>query len=385
MTALQYRRVRGANSEDIELNIDAPGSVRLEKRGDVFTLFLSLHGEPPHQVGASVTLHLQEPYYVGLGAVSHDVSTTDTVSFAHVALESLRPPPQRLTLFSTLQTVQIEDQFRRAMVIRTVPAFMQSAHWAPDRKSVLVHEEGRILRIPYLTPDAGGTPQSIGTGMLTDCSGNFGLSPDGQSLAVSCVAAQGGLHQVYVLPASGGDAPRAVTAGARASFFHAWSPDSRTVAFTRGSADKADIFIVPAAGGTEVRLTSDTLNDGPDYSPDGKYIYFDSSRSGTLQIWRMLPDGSLPEQLTDDEHSNHSPHVSPDGRTVAFLSQPAGAGAGIAATALKVMGLGDGLIRTVAEFRGNRGSLSMYGWGDANHVAFVSYQRLPAPGGAAGR
>jgi TolB protein len=42
VTALQYRRERGANSEDIELNIDAPQMVRIEKRGDTFTLYLSM-------------------------------------------------------------------------------------------------------------------------------------------------------------------------------------------------------------------------------------------------------------------------------------------------------------------------------------------------------
>ncbi len=55
MTALQYRRALGANTEDIELNIDSPQTVRVEKRGDTFTLFLSMKGERPHQVGASVT------------------------------------------------------------------------------------------------------------------------------------------------------------------------------------------------------------------------------------------------------------------------------------------------------------------------------------------
>ena len=104
--------------------------------------------------------------------------------------------------------------------------------------------------------------------------------------------------------------------------FHAWAPDSQTIAFTRGSADKADIFTVPVDGGTAVRLTNDTVNDGPDYTPDGKFIYFDSARSGLLQIWRMKPDGTGAEQITDDAHNNSSPHVSPDGKSVAFLSQP---------------------------------------------------------------
>jgi TolB protein len=385
LTALQYRRERGANSQDIELNIDAPRTLRLEKRGDTITLLLSMKGEPLHQVGTSIRLHFKEPFYVGLGVVSHEVDTTDKVEFSHVTLQPLAPTPTGtpLALYSTLQTVQIEDQFRRAMMIRSVPAYMQSPNWAPDGKSIYVHEEGRIVKIPYLTPEAGGTPQPIDTGTLVDCSGNFGLSPDGQWLAVSCAQSKGAPHQVFLLPASGGGTPRSVTAGATPSYFHAWAPDSQRIAFTRGSADRADIFSIGAAGGTEVRLTSDTVNDGPDYCPDGKFIYFDSSRSGTTQIWRMKPDGSAAEQITDDDNINSSPHVSRDGKTLAFLSQPPPAAAGIGDAAIKVIDFHDGMIRTVTSFQGDRGSFQMYGWGDSNHLAFVSYQKLPASNAAA--
>jgi TolB protein len=302
------------------------------------------------------------------------------VEFSHVTLQAapVLTNDVRLTLYSTLQTVGIEDQFRRAMVVRSVPAFLQSPNWAPGGKSIYVYENAQVTKIPYLDPPAGGEPQAVDTGKLVGCGGNFGLSPDGKSLAITCAKDKGSLHHVFVLPASGGGTPRQVTEGPVPSYFHAWSPDSKTIAFTRGSASKADIFTVPAAGGAEVRLTSDTVNDGPDYTPDGKLIYFDSMRSGTLQIWRMRADGSGAEQITDDGNINHSPHVSPDGKTVAFLSQPVLAGPGIGAATIKVIDAPNGLIRTVASFQGNRNSFSTYTWGDRNHVAFVSYQELPA-------
>jgi len=380
LTALQYRTERGANTQDIELNIPAPRTVRLEKRGDTFTLLLSMKGEPLHPAGASVQLHLQAPFYVGIGAVSHDVATTDKVQFSRVSLQALSPLPreEKPTLYSTLQTLQTDDQFRRAMLIRSVAGYIESPNWAPDRKSIYVHEDGRVIKIPYLTPEAGGTPQPIEVGALVDCSGNFGLSPDGRWLAVSCAETKGGRHQVYIVPAGGGSSPRKLTQGAIQSFFHAWAPDSRTVAFTRGNAGKTDIFTIPLEGGWEARLTSDTLNDGPDYSPDGKLIYFDSARSGTTQIWRMGPDGSAAEQLTDDLRINSSPHVSPDGKSVAFLSQPLESDQSIGDAELKVFNISDGSIRTIAQFHGNRGSFSMYGWGDAKHLAFVSYHLVHA-------
>ena len=350
MTALQFRREPGANTEDIELNIDAPRTVRIEKRGDTFTLYLSMQGEPLHQVGASVTLHMEEPFYVGLGAVSHEINTTDKVEFANVTVG--QPGRGAATQrYSTLRTLQVDDQFRRAVVVRSVPAYMQSANWTSDGKTLYFHEDGQIKRMPA----AGGEPASVALGGLHDCSGNFGLSPDVKTLAVSCA------HDLYVVIDG---KPRRLTQG----YFHAWSPDSQTIAFTRGSADKADIFTIPAAGGAETRLTSDTINDGPDYSPDGKYLYFDSSRSGSIQIWRMKPDGTEAEQVTADDNTNSSPHVSPDGKSVAFLSEAP------SQASLKI--LSDGLIRTVATFEGDRGSFSMYGWGDHNHLAFISYQTL---------
>ena len=379
MTALQYRRARGANTQDIELNIDAPSMVRIEKRGDLFTLWLSTAGEPLHQVGASIKLHLQAPYYVGLGALSHDVTTSDRVQFSQVSLQPLDPAPATgpLALNSTLQTLQTDDQFRRATIIRSAPGYMQSANWAPDGKSIYVYEDGHIVAI-RLTPAGGAAPQPLDMGGLVGCSGNFGLSPGGKWLAVSCAAVKGALHQVYLLPAQGGGAPRPVTIGPVASYFHAWSPDSQTIAFTRGSASKADIFTIPAQGGPERRLTQDTVDDGPDFTPDGKFIYFDSARSGSLQIWRMKPDGSAAEQITDDDYLNTSPHVSPDGKSVAFLSQPAAGGEGRGDAVLRIISSDNGLIRTLTDFQGDRGSFSMYGWGDANHLAFVSYEMRPA-------
>jgi catechol 2,3-dioxygenase-like lactoylglutathione lyase family enzyme len=384
LTALQYRRERGANTQDIEINTAAFRTVRLEKRGDVFTLWVSSKGEPLHPLGASIKLHLKEPFYVGLGAVSHDVNTTDKVEFAQVSLQPPSPVARDAEpiLHSALQTLSIQDQFRRAMMIRTAPGRLRSPNWAPDRKSIYVHEDGRLRKIPYLTPDAGGVPQDIPVGTLVDCSGNFGLSPDGKYLAVTCAETKGGRHEVHVLPAGGSDTPRKLTHSASGSFFHAWAPDSQTIAFTRGSAGKADLFTIPLAGGAETRLTSDTLNDGPDYTPDGKLIYFDSSRSGSTQIWRMKSDGTGAEQVTDDDAVNSSPHVSPDGKFVAFLSQPADSDQGITDATLKVMSLGDGMIRPIVDFQGNRDSFSMYGWGDGTHLAFVGYHRVAAVGSA---
>jgi TolB protein len=377
MTALQYRRERGANTESTELNIDAPRTLRLEKRGDVYTLFLSMKGEPLHPVGASVKLHLAEPFYVGLGVSSHDPATTDKIVFHNVKLEMLPPsaPPAKLVQNSTLQIIQTEDGARRAIVIATGPDRVSSPDWMRAGKALYAYREGQITRIPLLDPLNGGKLEVVDTAGLVDCAGDYGVSPDGQAMALSCAEDKGGVRNLYVLPLGG--KPRRLTQG-QPSYFHGWSADGTTLLFTRGKVAAADFFTVPAAGGAETRLTSDTRNDGPEFTPDGKYIYFDSSRSGSSQIWRMNADGTGAQQITDDGMVDQSPHVSPDGKTVAFLQMAPDGGTGLQDASIQLLSVSDGLVRTLTRFQGNRGSFTMPVWGDNNHLAFVSYQMLPA-------
>jgi Tol biopolymer transport system component len=66
-------------------------------------------------------------------------------------------------------------------------------------------------------------------------------------------------------------------------------------------------------------------DDGPDYSPDGRWIYFNSDRSGSWDIWRIPADGAgaddaKAERVTSDELEDWFPHPSPDGKWIVFLS-----------------------------------------------------------------
>lgn len=62
--------------------------VGIEKRGDQFSLFVSLQGEPMHQFGPPITLHFDEPFYVGIGFCSHLPATSDTAVVSNVVLEN---------------------------------------------------------------------------------------------------------------------------------------------------------------------------------------------------------------------------------------------------------------------------------------------------------
>ena len=62
--------------------------VGLEKHGDSFAIFVSLQGEPMHQFGPPITLHFDEPFYVGIGFCSHLPVTSDTAVVSNVLLEN---------------------------------------------------------------------------------------------------------------------------------------------------------------------------------------------------------------------------------------------------------------------------------------------------------
>jgi hypothetical protein len=60
--------------------------IGIEKHGDSVALFISLTGEPMHQFGPPMTLHFEEPFYVGIGFCSHFPDKSDTVVVGNVLL-----------------------------------------------------------------------------------------------------------------------------------------------------------------------------------------------------------------------------------------------------------------------------------------------------------
>jgi len=378
MTALQYRRTRGATTQDIELNIASPRRVRLEKRGDTITMFLSLHGEPLQQVGASIKLHLEGSFYAGIGVCSHNKDVTEKATFARVELTPLAPSsvPPTLALYSTLQTIGIEDNFRRAVVIDSERAHLEAPNWSRDGKTLIFDREGQLWKVPA----DGGTPTLLDTGAATHCTGSHGFSPDGKWLAISCAMPGKPETRVYILPSVGGE-PRLVTENPN-SYFHSWSPDGKTIAFTRPNHGAGNIYSISVDGGPETALTTGTgISDDPDYSPDGRFIYFNSDRTGSMQIWRMRPDGSEPEQLTFDEYQNWTPHPSPDGKSVLVLSydQDVKGHPANRDIALRILNVAHGQLRTLVNIVGGSGTDNTPDWApDSLHLAFVSYQMLPA-------
>jgi len=77
----------GGKSPDSLVTLHAK-RIGIEKKGDQFTLWVSEQGEPMHQYGAPITLHIAAPFYVGIGFASHLPGVAETATLSNLVLEN---------------------------------------------------------------------------------------------------------------------------------------------------------------------------------------------------------------------------------------------------------------------------------------------------------
>jgi tricorn protease len=215
------------------------------------------------------------------------------------------------------------------------------AEVSPDGKSLAIDVRGDIWTVPSekggeatrLTTNPANdfdfmwSPDSTHLAFVSDRKGNFGIytidaktkeekvisedqndenmphwSPDGKSIAFLRSGPQAGL---YVAAADGKTQPHQVAPSDGNNLFnvgitdYSWSPDSKWLAFSRRDPTNTwDVWVVPAAGGEEHNVTwYPGENVQPEWSSDGKYLVFLSSRDGQDDVY-ALP---LKKEKADDK------------------------------------------------------------------------------------
>lgn len=281
---------------------------------------------------------------------------------------------QKKDVISTLEVFNIETNQRTQIL--TEDQHFEAPNWSKDGTFFLINQDGSLYKI-YMN----GRKEKMNTGFANRCNNDHGISPDGTTLAFSHNL-EGGedgwlTSCIYTVPMVGGE-PKRVTEQVP-SFWHAWSPDGQTIAYTAQRDGRFNIFTIPVGGGNEVALTdSDVLDDGPAYSVDGEHIFYNSMQSGRMEIWRMRADGSQKEQLTDDAYSNWFAHPSPDGKYFVFISYLQDQGSAHPAmkeVVLRLYTLEDSSIRILCGLTGGQGTLNVPSWApDSKRFAFVSYR-----------
>jgi Tol biopolymer transport system component/DNA-binding winged helix-turn-helix (wHTH) protein len=159
-----------------------------------------------------------------------------------------------------------------------------------------------------------GSPKSHGL-VVSELGRNEGaqISPDGKKIAF--MSTRAGSMELWISNRDGSN-PIQLTA-MNGIGTPRWSPNSRSIAFDVGWRDRGAVFVVDVPGGVPRPLaqgSSDNLV--PNWSRDGKWVYFASERSGLWQVWKMPIEGGSAVQVTT--HGGFAAYPSIDGQTIFY-------------------------------------------------------------------
>ena len=159
---------------------------------------------------------------------------------------------------------------------------------------------------------------------------NPSWSPDGTQLAfttedVELYPQNLGDGELWTVTVNTGETRRLLDHAALPS----WSPHNHRIAFTslQGNRSLGGVWTIPVKSGTATPVTRDPARDwNPVWSPDGKYLYFVSDRSGSMNLWRVPIDEvsgktlAEPEPITTPAVYLAHPSFSADGKRIAYSS-----------------------------------------------------------------
>ena len=296
----------------------------------------------------------------------------------------MKVPPRTLAKNQRCQ-VWLHDVERgeNRMIFETSDLLLEAPNWALQGDALILNGNGTLWRLALGSEHL----QPIVINGVPPLNNDHVLDPDGAHIFVSSYDD----WQLYKAPLAGGDAVQISGKEGPAGmlhFLHGVSPDGQQLAFVGVQAEiiatsfrfiTAEICTIGADGHGFAQITSGgALSDGPEYSPDGHWLYFNTEAfCGHAQIARMRPDGSEMTRLTDEPTVDWFPHISPDGQLAVHLAYPPGTQGHPADlwVDLKLVRGGDWAGATcVAHLFGGQGTINVNSWSpDSRQFAYVTY------------
>ncbi|MEN9989374.1 MAG: hypothetical protein RL508_353 [Actinomycetota bacterium] len=273
-------------------------------------------------------------------------------------------------------------------IYTTTDILLEAPNWHPVTGDLLLNGDGLLWTLPA----TGGQLTKLEIAGLPPVNNDHVLSPD-----PNYVYASANDFHIYEAKLDGSQPARKITeddtehAKYFMHFLHGVSPDNQTLAFVAlgwneppsftTPLDINEVFTVPTAGGPAAQIT-ETIGgvDGPEYTPDGEWIYLNSEhfsgQRGNAQICRMPAAGGPLEQLTFDANVNWFPHFAADGKHAVYLAFPPGTKGHPANLPVAIKVVADDWQKPIAEysFFGGQGTVNVNSWApDGTRFAFVSY------------
>jgi Tol biopolymer transport system component len=200
-----------------------------------------------------------------------------------------------------------------------------SPTWAGTRSLLFVSNRGGGLDVYQARLDRTGRPEGepvrVTSGLEAEA---ISLAADGRRLAYSVLTET---SNVWSLPIpTDAEAPASVraaepvTSGNQVIEQMALSPDGRWLAFDSDRSGTPDIWRQPLGGGEPEQLTSDATGEfWPHWSPDGREIVFHAFKDSRRHLFVMSADGRERRQITGGASDERTPSWSPDGRTIYYI------------------------------------------------------------------
>jgi TolB protein len=242
----------------------------------------------------------------------------------------------------TLQ-FQLFDPFtRRQLVGFRMPASRSTMRSSAHRAADMIYEKLTGIKGVFGTQVAYVVAEQQGKGRLyslfvsdQDGENDFKImeskdpimspawSPDGRQLAY--VSFEGSKSSIFVQTLRSGNRFQ-VSNKPGINGAPSFSPDGRKLVITLGGVDgNPDIYVLDITSRQTTRLTTHRAIDTEGtWSPDGKFIYFTSDRSGGPQVYRIASSGGTPERITFEGSYNARPRLSPDGTRLAVVHNDRG-------------------------------------------------------------
>ncbi len=217
--------------------------------------------------------------------------------------------------------------------LTTDPAADTYPAWSPDGRQIAFLRQSADKSAVYLVPAIGGAERKLaevgadftsfgiglrGLGLVQ----NLSWAPTGETLAVVEKSSPSAPYRILLLACETGEPRRLIAppAGAMGDGSPVFSPDGKTLAFVRWSAELiADIYLLPLQGGEPKRLTfNNTHVNGLTWAADGRSLLYSSHDAEyRSRLWKISADGGAPEQVARSLDMI-DPNLSAQGNRLAF-------------------------------------------------------------------
>jgi TolB protein len=262
------------------------------------------------------------------------------------------------------------------LLFETDELLVEAPNWSLDGAGLLVNGDGSLWRLHVAAPERGLA--AVHFDGLPEINNDHVLDPDGEHVYLSATDGH-----IYRGTLDGGPVHRVSPDDGARHFLHGVSPDGRRLAYVHlvDMSGPGRLAILEPGRPPVLVDTGRGHLDGPEWSPDGRWIYANTEhftdRPGHAQLGRLPADGGPMELLLSSDTVDWFPHLSPDSAHATYISFPEGTIGHPADRSVQVQVVAtsdwSAAVQRYPVF-GGQGTLNVNSWSpDGTRFAFVAY------------